>query len=80
MGFLQKINTHFNVSTGYQYLVTGDKDHIAMIKAGKVYTRDASGYSRLLLLSDYAGLPNNNTHKAQLKINYYHYMMVIKLL
>ena len=67
----QKINTRFNVSTGYQYLVTGDKDQIAMIKAGKVYTRDASGYSRLLLLSDYAGLSNNNTHKAQLKINYY---------
>ena len=67
----QKINTHINVSTGYQYLVTGDKDQIAMIKAGKVYTRDASGYSRLLSLSDYVGLPNNNTHKAQLKINYY---------
>jgi len=66
----QKINNHFNLSAAYQYLTTGDKDQIATIKAGKVYTRDANGYSRLLLPSDYVGLPNNNTHKAQLKLNY----------
>jgi outer membrane receptor for ferrienterochelin and colicins len=52
-------------------LSTGDKDQIAQIKAGKVYTRDVNGYSRLLKLSDYVGLPNNSNHKAQLKLNYY---------
>ncbi len=67
----QKLSSSFTVSSAYQYLETGDKDQIAQIKAGKVYTRDANGYSKLLALSDYVGLPNNNKHKAQLKINYY---------
>ena len=67
----QKIANHLMLSGGYQYLETGDKDQIAQIKAGKVYTRDANGYSRLLTLSDYVGLPNNSKHKAQLKVNYY---------
>ena len=67
----QKIANHLILSGGYQYLETGDKDQIAQIKAGKVYTRDANGYSRKLTLSDYVGLPNNSKHKAQLKLNYY---------
>jgi outer membrane receptor for ferrienterochelin and colicins len=67
----QKLNSSFTASGAYQYLETGDKDQIAQIKAGKVYTRDASGYSKLLVLSDYVGLPNNNKHKVQFKINYY---------
>jgi outer membrane receptor for ferrienterochelin and colicins len=66
-----KINNHFSVNGAYQFLSTGDKDQIAQIKAGKVYTRDVNGYSRLLKLSDYVGLPNNSNHKVQLKINYY---------
>jgi outer membrane receptor for ferrienterochelin and colicins len=67
----QKINANFNFTAAYQYLETGDKDQINLIKTNKVYTRDANGYSRLLALSDYVGLPNNNTHKAQLKLNYF---------
>jgi outer membrane receptor for ferrienterochelin and colicins len=67
----QKLNSNFTFSGSYQYLETGDKDQIAQIKAGKVYTRDANGYSKLLVLSDYVGLPNNNKHKAQFKVNYY---------
>jgi outer membrane receptor for ferrienterochelin and colicins len=67
----QKLNTHFTMSAAYQYLETGDKDQIEQIKLGKVYTRDANGYSKLLLLSDYIGLPNNNKHKAQFKVNFY---------
>ncbi len=67
----QKIAKNLIVSGGYQYLETGDKDQIAHIKAGTVYTRDANGYSRLLTLSDYVGLPNNSKHKAQLKLSYY---------
>jgi outer membrane receptor for ferrienterochelin and colicins len=67
---LYKFNTQFNVSAAYQYLETGDKDQIAQIKLGKVYTRDANGYSKLLSLSEYVGLPNNNKNKIQLKFNY----------
>ena len=67
----QKLNESFTATGAYQYLETGDKDQITQIKAGKVYTRDANGYSKLLVLSDYVGLPNNNKHKAQLKLNYY---------
>jgi len=66
----QKISKRIIISGGYQYLETGDKDQIAQIKAGKVYTRDANGYSKILNLSDYVGLPNNSKHKAQFKINY----------
>ncbi len=60
------------VSGGYQYVKTGDKDQIAQIKAGTVYTRDANGLSKRLSLSEYVGLPNNSKHKFQLKLNYYH--------
>jgi outer membrane receptor for ferrienterochelin and colicins len=67
----QKLNKKLLLSGGYQYLQTGDKDQIDQIKSGKVYTRDVNGYSKLLSLSDYVGLPNNSKHKAQLKINYY---------
>ena len=67
----QKLNTHFTMSAAYQYLETGDKDQIAQIKLGKVYTRDEKGYSKLLSLKDYVGLPNNNKHKAQFKVNFY---------
>lgn len=66
----RKINAHLFVSGGYQYLATGDKDQIAQIKSGKVYTRDAIGFSKLLSMADYVGLPNNSKHKAQLKLNY----------
>jgi len=67
-----KIDNHIIISGGYQYVETGDKDQIDQIKAGKVYTRDANGYSKILTLSDYVGLPNNSKHKVQFKINYSH--------
>ena len=65
-----QISKEFSISTAYQYLQTGDKDQIAQIKNGTVYTRDANGLSRKLNVSEYVGLPNNSTHKAQLKFNY----------
>ena len=71
--FKQNINNHLVFSGGYQYLITGDKDQIAEIKAGTVYTRNASNASNMstrLTMSDYAGLPNVSKHKAQLKFNY----------
>lgn len=68
--FKQSLSNKFVLSGGYQYLITGDKDQIAKIKEGTVYTRNASNISTRLSLSDYVGLPNVSKHKAQLKINY----------
>ncbi len=65
-----QLNHNWTLSGGYQFILTGDKDQIDQIKAGTVYTRDASGMSSRLTLSDYVGLPNISKHKAQFKINY----------
>lgn len=65
-----KLNTHWTISGGYQFLVTGDKDQIAEIKFGTVYTKNNQGYSRLLRLNEYVGLPNTSKHKLQVKLNY----------
>ncbi len=65
-----KLNTDWTLSGGYQYLVTGDKDQIAEIRSGTVYTKNSQGYSRLMQLSEYVGLPNTSKHKLQVKINY----------
>ncbi len=68
--FKQNITNKLVLSGGYQYLITADKDQIAEIKAGTVYTRNASNMSARLTMSDYVGLPNVSKHKAQVKINY----------
>ncbi len=65
-----QLNHNWSLSGGYQFILTGDKDQIEQIKAGTVYTRNASGISSRLTMSDYVGLPNVSKHKAQLKINY----------
>ena len=65
-----KINTNWTLSGGYQFLQTGDKDQIAEIKSGTVYTKNSQGYSRLMKLNEYVGLPNTSKHKLQVKINY----------
>ncbi len=66
----QKFNNRWSSSAGYQFLITGDKDQIANIKSGIVYTKNTNGTSRLLNLSDYVGLPNTSKHRFQAKINY----------
>jgi outer membrane receptor for ferrienterochelin and colicins len=65
-----KLNTNWAISGGYQFLQTGDKDQIAEIKSGTVYTKNSQGYSRLMKLNEYVGLPNTSKHKLQVKINY----------
>lgn len=57
-------------SAGYQLLFTADKEELKNVKAGKEYTRDANGYSRILSRSEYTGLPNRSRHMANLKLNY----------
>lgn len=66
----QKYNSYWSSSFGYQFLITGDKDQIAKIKSGIVYTKNADGTSRLLTLNDYVGLPNTSKHRFQAKLNY----------
>ena len=66
----QKYSNGFTSSFGYQFLLTGDKDQIASINNGTVYTKNPNGTSRLLRLSDYVGLPNTSKHRFQVKINY----------
>lgn len=65
-----KLNKKIDFSTGYQYLATADKEDLQNIKAGKVYTRDADGTSRLLKKSEYSGLPNRSKHMGNFKINF----------
>lgn len=61
---------HLGVSAGYQLLFTADKEELKSVKAGEQYTRDASGYSRILNRNEYTGLPNRSRHMANLKLNY----------
>lgn len=65
-----KLTSNWTISGGYQYLLTGDKDQIQEIKSGTVYTKNNQGYSRLLRLNEYVGLPNTSKHKLQIKLNY----------
>ena len=58
-------NSNWALNGGYQFLRTGDKDQIAEIKSGTVYTKNSQGYSRLMKLNEYVGLPNTSKHKLQ---------------
>ncbi len=68
--FNYQATAQIKISTGYQYLLTADKEELANIKAGKIYTRNADGTSRLLSQNEYAGLPNRSKHMANLKFAY----------
>jgi outer membrane receptor for ferrienterochelin and colicins len=65
-----RINSHFMLSGGYQLLYTADKEQLADIKAGRVYTKDASGFPRLMDKSEYFGLPNRSRHMGNMKLLY----------
>ena len=65
-----KLSNSFHINAGYQFLLTGDKDEIKRIEDGKVFTRDANGFSRLMQKSEYVGLPNRSKHMANLKLQY----------
>ena len=62
--------SNLTISSGYQYLNTADKDERRSVKDGKLYTRDANGYSRLLQLKEYIGLPNRSRHMGNLKFTW----------
>ncbi|MFM6970532.1 MAG: TonB-dependent receptor plug domain-containing protein, partial [Sediminibacterium sp.] len=62
----------YTLSGGYQFLLSGDQSEIDKINQGKVFTRDANGYSKILNTADYVGLPNRSKHQANLKLQYAH--------
>lgn len=76
--FTQGLETEFTwkpiprwqLSGGYQWLRTGDKDEWARVKQGMEYTRASDGTSRVMNKNEYVGLPNRSEHQGQLKLNY----------
>jgi outer membrane receptor for ferrienterochelin and colicins len=75
MGAELNINYRFSeslqISGGYQWLETGDKDVRENILEGKVYGRDEPlGSARLMTLRDYGGLLNRSRHMANMRLFY----------
>jgi len=68
--FQWQLHKNWSINTGYQLLLTGDKEELARIKQGKEYVRDFNGSSRVMNSNDYIGLPNRSKHQGQLKIKY----------
>ena len=61
----------FNLSGGYQFLMTADKDILDAIEAGQMYKRnEQTGISSLLTRKEYAGLPGRSKHMVNLKLFY----------
>jgi outer membrane receptor for ferrienterochelin and colicins len=65
------LHKNWNLSGGYQYLRTGDKDVMEAIENGEVFGRDEqTGQVYLLSKNDYYGLPGRSNHMANVKINF----------
>jgi outer membrane receptor for ferrienterochelin and colicins len=66
-----KLYKALELSGGYQYLVTADKEVLQQIDEGLVFQRDEeTGISSRLTRRDYAGLPGRSKHMANLKLFY----------
>ncbi|MFY8003978.1 MAG: TonB-dependent receptor plug domain-containing protein, partial [Chitinophagaceae bacterium] len=66
-----QITKHVQFTSGYQLLLTGDKDVIQQIKEGRLYGRNVSDNEVYLMSkSNYRGLPNRSKHMVQAKIFY----------
>jgi outer membrane receptor for ferrienterochelin and colicins len=58
-----------NISGGYQYLETADKDQLQRVNSKEIYGRDISnGPARLMNRSDYSGLLNRSKHMANFRL------------
>ncbi|TAF55678.1 MAG: TonB-dependent receptor [Sphingobacteriia bacterium] len=64
--------TRWTLAGGYQFLESGDRDELAQIEAGKVFTRDQNGFSKKMERADYRGLPNRSKHMANARLQYEH--------
>lgn len=68
-----KLNQHFDIQGGYQYLLSADNDILQKVKEGKVFGRDrVGGSARVMNRGDYYGLQFRSKHMANFKI-LYHY-------
>lgn len=66
-----QVHNTVNLSGGYQFLMTADKDVLDEIEAEKMFKRDEkTGISSLLSRSEYAGLPGRSKHMVNLKVFY----------
>jgi outer membrane receptor for ferrienterochelin and colicins len=62
---------NLQVSGGYQFLLTADKDILHNIQDGKIYGRnEPNGSARLLSTADYSGLLGRSKHMANIKVFY----------
>lgn len=68
--FQWQLDPRWQISGGYQYLRTGDKDEWERVKQGLEYTRSPDGTSRVMTKAEYVGLPNRSNHQAQFKLRY----------
>lgn len=60
----------FEIYLSYQYLETGDLNIIDKIKTKKIFKRDANGFDRAVLMSEYGGLFHRPTHSGNIRIAY----------
>ncbi len=69
-----KINNNLRLTTGYQFLDTGDKEEIEKIKNDEVFfRRTPTSPSEKLTLNNYFGLANRSKHTANVKLFYENY-------
>ena len=65
------ISKNLQLSGGYQFLITADKDELEKIKNGNEYARDIqTGTVHKMTRSEYAGLSNRSEHMANAKLFY----------
>jgi len=63
----------FEISAGYQFLLSGDKDLLDRIEKKELFGRISPlGTARLMTIEDYSGLYNRSKHTAQVKVFYNH--------
>lgn len=68
-----KFAKYWNLSAGYQFLQTADKQILGAVKAGEVFGRDREGApARLMRRSDYSGLLNRSAHMANARLFWDH--------
>ncbi len=68
---LFRINDRLQLSLGYTYLDSRDRDVLAAIDSGEIFKRDGQNRTRQVTRSDYGGLFNRSRHSGNIKLNYY---------
>lgn len=66
-----KVNTHFRIRGGYNFLIAKDKEVLDQIRRNQIFKRDVvTGHSQLVTLSDYKGLYNRSAHTFNVSATY----------